>query len=104
VCRTVSFRRHLLGVVREADVARVLGTLERTYGEELREGDRFVRDGRARVRDLIVSERKQRGAENARMPAQTVARVTRKPRRCLTISRSYSALAGPVPRGACAKL
>ena len=75
--RTVSFRRHLLGVVREADVARVLGTLERTYGEELREGDRFVRDGRARVRDLIVSERKQRGAENARMPAQTVARVTK---------------------------
>ena len=76
-CRAVSFRRHLLGVAREADVARVLGASERTYREELKAGDRFVREGRARVRDLIISERKQRGIDNARMPAQTVARVTK---------------------------
>src|SRR4051794_24343343 len=44
--RTVAVRRHLLGVVREADVARVLGPSKRTFREGLKEGDRLVRDGR----------------------------------------------------------
>jgi hypothetical protein len=79
--RTVSFRRHLLGVVREADLIKVLGPPKQTYREELKAGDKLVREGRARVRDLIVSERKQRSLENARLPAaQTSARRTKKTR------------------------
>ena len=49
--RTVSFRKHLLGVVLEADLTKVL--------EVLKGRDQLVRDGRARVRDLIVREREQ---------------------------------------------
>jgi hypothetical protein len=71
--RTVSFRRHLLGVVREADLTKVLGATKRTYREELKAGDKLVRDGRARVRDAIVSERKQRSIESARLLAAPTA-------------------------------
>ena len=77
--RIVSFRRHLLGVVREAEITKVLGAPKRmssgrqpdsaTYREELKAGDSLVRGGRARVRNLIVRERKQRSIENARLPA-----------------------------------
>jgi hypothetical protein len=54
--RTVSFRKHLLGVVREADLTTALG--------EVKAEGQLVRDGRARVRDLIVSERRQRKLAN----------------------------------------
>jgi hypothetical protein len=68
--RTVRFRKHLLGVIREADLINAI--------EELKAGDQLVRDGRARVRDLIISERKERSLENARMPARSAARRTNK--------------------------
>jgi hypothetical protein len=72
--RVISFRRHLIGVVREADVARVLGPPKHKYTppdfydwseadrasfnrEEWETGDRHVREGRDRVRDKIVTER-----------------------------------------------
>jgi hypothetical protein len=81
-CRTVNFRRHLLGVVREADLTNILGCPEQTYREELKAGVKLVRDGRARVRDLIARERKQRSTENARLPTtHTAARQRKKPTR-----------------------
>ena len=72
--RTVSFRRHLLGVVTEATVAQILGPPEwpylprefvrwsearrRKFNErQLASGRKFVAEGRAAVRDLIVQER-----------------------------------------------
>ncbi|MCK1709016.1 MULTISPECIES: hypothetical protein [unclassified Bradyrhizobium] len=72
--RTVSFRRHLLGVVSEANVSEVLGPPEwlylprgfvrwpaarrRKFNERrLASGREFVAGGRAAVRDLIVQER-----------------------------------------------
>jgi hypothetical protein len=71
--RTINFRRHLLGVVREADVSRILGPpklkfyprswpsskIKAFHRESLKLGERLVREGRARVRDIIVRERKQ---------------------------------------------
>ena len=79
--RTVSFRRHLLGVVTGADLTKVLGTSKQSellgwrhaqswtyHREELKAGSKLVRGGRARVRNLIDRERKQRSAENARLP------------------------------------
>jgi hypothetical protein len=71
--RTINFRRHLLGVVRESDVSKILGPpklkfIPRTwtsskctafFRESRKLGERFVREGRARVRDIIVRERKQ---------------------------------------------
>ena len=88
--RIVSFRRHLLGVVREADVTKVLGAPKRmssgrqpdsaTYREELKAGSKLARGGRARVRNLIDRERKQRSAENARLPGvQTLHHERRSP-------------------------
>jgi hypothetical protein len=67
--RIVSFRRHLLGVVREAEITKVLGAPKQTRREELKAEDKLVRDGRARVRDVIVNERKRRSLENAQMSA-----------------------------------
>jgi hypothetical protein len=74
-CRTVNFRRHLLCVVTEADVNAVLGPNRHRYlprnfvrwpaarrrkftERQMAAGQRFVRKGRARVRELIVRERK----------------------------------------------
>jgi hypothetical protein len=83
--RTISFRRHLLGVVRESDVNNILGPRKlqfisppgfvlksRAFYQESRElGERFVRDGRARVRDIIIEERKRLNWKNARSPVAT---------------------------------
>ena len=72
--RTICFRRHLIGVVREADVTRVLGTLRFKYTppdffgwseadrarfnrEEWETGERLVREGRDKVREKIINER-----------------------------------------------
>lgn len=79
--RTVTFRRHLLGVVREADLTKALASPKQTYREELKAGAKLVRDGRAKVRDVIVSERRQRSAAYVGLPAaQTVAPPTKRPR------------------------
>jgi hypothetical protein len=67
--RTINFQRHLLGVVTEADLTKILGSPKQTYGEELKALDKLIRKGRARVRDVIVNERKRRSLENARLPA-----------------------------------
>ena len=77
--RIVSFRRHLLGVVGEAEITKILGAPKpmssgrqpdsAAYREALKAGDSLVRGGRASVRNLIVRERKQRSIENARLPA-----------------------------------
>jgi hypothetical protein len=75
--RTVNFRRHLLGAVSETNVNAVLGppkqrylprnfihwpsARRRKFQEKRRAaGYRFVRTGRARVRELIVKEREVR--------------------------------------------
>jgi hypothetical protein len=72
--RTVSFRRHLIGVVSDADVSAVLGAPKRRYlprgfaswpaarrrafnERDLASGRKLVVKGRAAVRDLIVRER-----------------------------------------------
>jgi hypothetical protein len=72
--RAVNFRRHLMGVVSEADVHAVLGPTKHRYlprnfvhwpaakRRQFTEGciaarHRFVQKGRARVRELIVTER-----------------------------------------------
>jgi hypothetical protein len=83
--RTINFRRHLLGVVREADVSKVLGPPKHRFVphgwscskwqaylcESHRSGERLVREGRARVRDIIIEERKRLNWENARSPVAT---------------------------------
>jgi hypothetical protein len=72
--RSVSFRRHLLGVVSEANVSEVLGPARRRHlprgfvlwpearrrklnERQLASGRKYVAEGRAAVRDLIVQER-----------------------------------------------
>jgi hypothetical protein len=80
VRRQINFRRHLLGLVRESDVSKVLGPRTNKFvpagwspskwmafqREASRAGKRFVRERRARVRDFIVKERERTGMENAR--------------------------------------
>jgi hypothetical protein len=90
--RIVTFRRHLLGVVGEAEITKILGAPKRmssgrqpdsaTYREALKAGDSLVRGGRARVRNLIVRERKQRSIENARLPAAALEDSCPACRRC----------------------
>jgi hypothetical protein len=72
--RTICFRRHLIGVVREADVTKVLGPPKYQYApteyfswpeadrsafnrEEWESGERLVREGRDTVREKIIHER-----------------------------------------------
>jgi len=88
--RTINLRKHLLGVVTESDVDKVLGPRKHSFypkgflnwpqakrsaffrGEF--EGEKLVRAGRARVRDTIIRERKQLSMQNARSPAAPAAR------------------------------
>jgi hypothetical protein len=84
--RVVNFRRHLLGVVREADVDAILGPAthrfypdgffrwsERRkqifYREVYTPSERFTRKGRAKVRRLIIQQRKQSAS-----PSSSVSR------------------------------
>jgi hypothetical protein len=74
--RTINFRRHLLGVVREADVSEVLGPPKFKFfpltwsisecqaflGGSAKRGEKLIREGRQRVRDIIVRERQQQDA------------------------------------------
>ena len=61
--RRINFRRHLLGIVRPADVDAALGRLILSIGEVSREKKthrlaiNLVRQGRAEVRDLIIRQR-----------------------------------------------
>jgi hypothetical protein len=78
--RTINFRRHLLGVVRESDISKILGPPELKFfpptwsfpkdaafpRKSVKLGERLVHEGRARVRDIIISEREQ--LSNARSP------------------------------------
>lgn len=74
--RTVLFRRHLIGVVRDADVSKVLGPPPCRYNppdyfmwpdakrsafdqDEWATGERLIREGRDKVRQKIASEREQ---------------------------------------------
>ena len=83
--RIVNIRRHLLGVVSDADVTSILGLPKHRYlppkflswslarrsafnRSACRAGDRLVRKGRARVREIIIRERKPLRMENARLP------------------------------------
>jgi hypothetical protein len=77
--RTVSLRRHLLGVVSEANVSEVLGPAKwpylpqgfmgwpearrRRFNERQASGQELMAEGRAAVRDLIVRERLLREEE-----------------------------------------
>jgi hypothetical protein len=77
--RMVNIRRHLLGVVREADITTILGRPKQRYlprnfihwtqarrdafyQRRMRVGYNFVQKGRTKVRDGIVREREQRRA------------------------------------------
>jgi hypothetical protein len=62
--RTINFRKHLLGVVREADVNKILSS---------REG-KLIRAGRAKVREIIIRERKRLSTEDARLRTALSAR------------------------------
>jgi hypothetical protein len=70
--RTIGIRRHLLGVVRESDVDKILGRRKRTFlppglpqaerkaiFQEEFAGERLARAGRAKVRNIIVRERRR---------------------------------------------
>ena len=96
--RSVNFRRHLLGVVGESDVTAILGPPKHKclpsgylswpqkkrstfHLEQLKAGDKLVRDGRARVREIIARQRKPLSMKNARLPAtKTAPGRTKKPR------------------------
>jgi hypothetical protein len=97
--RIVNVRRHLLGVVQEADVTAILGPPKQRYlprnfiqwtqarrdafyQKRTGQGYNFVSMGRAKVRDVIVRERKRLSMQNARSPLArgSVSRVTRLPR------------------------
>jgi hypothetical protein len=62
--RTINLRKHLLGVVREADVNKVFSP---------REG-KLIRAGRAKVREIIIRERKRLSMEDARLRTAVSAR------------------------------
>ena len=83
--RIVNVRRHLLGVVRDADVTSILGPPKQRYlpptflswslsrrsafsRKAVEAGSKLVRKGRARVREIIIRQRKQLSMENARLP------------------------------------
>ena len=72
VGRDISFRRHLIGIAQDADVAKVLGRLPPDFFRWSRNkisafdrkasqaGDSLVREGRTRVREIIIEERNRR--------------------------------------------
>jgi hypothetical protein len=72
VGRNISFRKHLIGVVQDADVTKVLGPLPPDYYDwprnkilafdrkAVQAGDKLFREGRARVRGIIIEERERR--------------------------------------------
>jgi hypothetical protein len=78
--RIVNIRRHLLGVVREADITAIIGPPKQPYlprnfmhwtqarrdafyQRRMRVGYNFVQKGRAKVHDCIIREREQRRAD-----------------------------------------
>jgi hypothetical protein len=88
VRRQINFRRHLLGVVRESDVSKVLGPPTNKFvpsdwscskwmayqREAGRAGRQFFRERQARVRDFIVKERERTAIEYARSPVSPDAK------------------------------
>jgi hypothetical protein len=80
--RVVNVRRHLMGVVSDADVTKILGSPKHKYlppkflswsqsrraafnRKAVEAGSRLIRKGRARVREIIIRERKQLSMECA---------------------------------------
>jgi hypothetical protein len=79
--RTISFRKYLLGVVRESDVNKVLGPRKHTslppdylkwprakraaFFQEEFAGEKLARAGRAKVREIIIRERGQLSMESS---------------------------------------
>ena len=68
--RAINFRRHLLGVVREADVNAIIGApryrfmpmepkQQKAFLDDFNASIPKVREGRAKVREIIVKEREQ---------------------------------------------
>jgi hypothetical protein len=87
--RTVNIRRHLLGVIRDADVTSIIGPPKHRYlpsdflswslkrrsafnRSACRAGDKLVQGGRAKVRKMIIAERKRRSMQNARLPIRPI--------------------------------
>ena len=93
--QTINLRKHLLGVVTESDVNKVLGLRKRAFlprgysnwSQAKRsaffqsefEGEKLARAAGARVRDIIIRERKQLSMQNARSPAGPTARTAPQP-------------------------
>ncbi len=83
--RTINFRRHLLGIVTESDVNKVLGPRKHNFSprgfinwpqakrsaffRSEFEGEKLARAARTRVRDIIVRGRKPLSMQDARLPA-----------------------------------
>jgi hypothetical protein len=97
--RIINIRRHLLGVVRDADVTAILGSPKQRYlprdfihatqarrngfhQKRIQTGYVFVRKGRDKVRDAIIREREQRrvGDKKPSLP-DTAAPTLTSPRR-----------------------
>jgi hypothetical protein len=76
--RTINFRRHLLGVVRESDVINVLDPLEAELSQK----------GRARIREIIIGERKKLSTESARLLTAPPARRGIKPSKRTLLQRN----------------
>jgi hypothetical protein len=73
--RAINFRRHLLGVVREADVSAIVGAPkyrflptglhdlpeqeQKAFWDDFKASIPKIREGRAKVREIIVKEREQ---------------------------------------------
>ena len=94
--RIVNVRRHLLGVVSNAEVTSILGPPKHRYlpskflswsqarrstfnRKAVEAGNRLIRKGRAKVRDIIFRERKQLSMQNARSPLAPAAVPQRRP-------------------------
>jgi hypothetical protein len=104
--RTINFRRHLLGVVTESDVNKVLGPRKHTFyprgylnwSQAKRstffqsefEGETLARAARTRVRDIIIRERKQLSMQNARSPAVPAAKTMLQPIKVPRVQRRYA--------------
>jgi hypothetical protein len=88
--RAVSFRRHLLGVVGDTDVSAMLGPPTTRYlpagfvrwsaarrtkftYKKIAAGDKLVRDGRARVRELIIRDREKQSGGRSQLDVRKVS-------------------------------
>jgi hypothetical protein len=75
--RAINFHRHLLGVVSEADVNAIIGApkyrlmptdpeQKKVFWDDFKTSIPKIREGRAKVREIIVKEREQSRAASSR--------------------------------------